>query len=349
MATNDNSLGFMALAQAMEAQANRPLKTSQITTTTEVPLELNDMRMRRDTIGQARQNLANALSGRTRTGYALANTLTQLPQTQGYGSWAGNLARMFGLGATARANANMANAERDYEASRTDLADALMYDKAMGSRQTAVSDIGYAGGGAGLGAGGSFGGVGKQQAQYETSNETLSDLYKTIVANPITFSTIGGVNQTEEARAIRRAVEGRGIETLGHNEFQYLQSLMPRGFATALNTAKEQEMMRPYTTMFSEGAGSAKKAAIKNMVSSIYDFYANEAKRQGIQMPISRQDYINSRLEGGRVLNPEFYTGESTEMYMPQEESDTNRGATSTRKKAADAVQSIADFMKGTV
>ena len=342
MASNTGDVLGNFLFSAVDAVANKPVKTSE--TTFSMPTEYADMKMRRDAIGQARQALADSLRNRETRGYTFGNALANLGgQTiPGQIDWLGGL-RAAGGAYISPTNAAIDRLTKEYDMARADLADALMYDKAMGSRQTSI--MGYEGGNGTLGMGA---GMGSQQAQYETTNENLADLYKTIVANPMTFSSVGGLNQTEEARGIRRAVEGRGIETLGHNEFQYLQSIMPKGFSTAINTVKEQEMMRPYTTMFAEGAGSAKKAAIKNMVSSIYDFYANEAKRQGFEMPISREDYINSRLENGRVLNPKFYTGKSTDMYLPQEDVRPS-GTTSIKQKAADTAQRVADFMKGTV
>lgn len=344
MATqNDNSLG-MLLASSMQAMADRPVKTSQTTFT--APLELADMQARRNAIGQTRNALAESLAKREKTGYTLGNALANLGgQTiPGQIDWLGGL-RAFGGAFTSPTNAEIDRLTKDYQMAQQDLETALAYDKAMGNISTQT--MGY--GGAGAGAAGAAQGMGSRAAQFETTNENLADLYKTIVANPLTFSNVGIFNQGEEARALRSAVGGRGIETLGHNEFEYLQSIMPKGFTTAINTAKEQEMMRPYTTAFAEGMGSAKKAAIKNMVSSIYDAYAKEARQQGFEMPISREEYINSRLEGGRVYNPKYFTGTSTEMYLPNETPAPAAAPSSIRDTASSTAQRVADFMKGTV
>lgn len=341
----DNNFGQMFLL-GLDALANKPQKTSQRTTTTTVPLEREDMRMRRDTIGQSRQALSDYLQNRETRGYTFGNALANLGgQTlPGQIDWLGGL-RAFGGAYTGPTNAAIDRLKQDYDMSRSDLADALMYDKAMGEHQVTDTDIGYDGGGAaraGLG-------MGQKQAQYETTNENLADIYQTLVENPITFSTVGKMKLDEDSRALIKAVEGRGIETLGHNEFAYLASIMPSGFASAINTAKEQEMMRPYTTQFSEGTGSAKKAAIKNMVSSIYDAYANEAKQQGFKMPITREEYINSRLEGGRAYNPKFFTGASTEMYMPKKQAASSSAGNALKQGAAAAADRVSAFMKGTV
>lgn len=154
----DNSLG-MLFAQAIKAQAERPQKSYQRDVTTLTPTEYEDMAMRRDMIGQARTNLSDALKARQGFGYSLGSSLAKMQQPQGYGSWLGALASGFGAGLAAPTDAAIARAQSDYDTMRTDLADALMYDKEMGSRQVKENVMGYgpegtsvAGTGIGLGA-----------------------------------------------------------------------------------------------------------------------------------------------------------------------------------------------------
>lgn len=138
----DNTLGAL-FASAIEAQANRPVKTSQKTTTTEKPLEYDDMLARRNQIGAERAALAKALEKRDNFGYRFANALSQMPAQQGAGSWLGDFARAFGAAYNAKTDMRIDKAERDYEKAQRDLADALMYDKAMGTEGTQKSTIGY--------------------------------------------------------------------------------------------------------------------------------------------------------------------------------------------------------------
>lgn len=138
----DNTLGAL-FASAIEAQANRPVKTSQTTTTTEKPLEYDDMLARRNQIGAERAALAKALEKRDNFGYRFANALSQMPAQQGAGSWLSDFARAFGAAYNAKTDMRIDKAERDYEKAQRDLADALMYDKAMGTEATQKSTIGY--------------------------------------------------------------------------------------------------------------------------------------------------------------------------------------------------------------
>lgn len=138
----DNTLGAL-FASALEAQANRPVKTSQTTTTTEKPLEYDDMLTRRNQIGAERAALAKALEKRDNFGYRFANALSQMPAQQGAGSWLSDFARAFGAAYNAKTDMRIDKAERDYEKAQRDLADALMYDKAMGTEATQKSTIGY--------------------------------------------------------------------------------------------------------------------------------------------------------------------------------------------------------------
>ena len=335
------------LSGAIEAQAMRPQKTSTYTTSTSTPYALADMIANRDKIGQARQNLDTALKAREDLGYTLANALANVPQQQGYGSWLSDFARSFGGGFASPTNTKIDRAQKAYENEMKDLAQILAYDKAMGDIQTQRQNIGYTpmeyGTGKGQGAGGA--GAGKRVAEMEITSGNLGDLFQTIAKNPYNFSTIGVMKQGERSRALRSAVTSQGLTDMGHREFAYLQSIMPQGFATAINTAAEQKIMRPYTTQFESGAGSAKKAAIKNMIGGIYDEYAREAKAQGLEMPMTKEQYVNSRINAGRVYNPKYYTGESDKMYLDDENNNTNQ----VQQNIPSENDIAEEFMKGTI
>lgn len=129
--------------QALQAIAMRPQKTSAYTTTTSTPRALADMIANRDRIGTATRELDDALKARETLGYTLANSLANIPQQQGYGSWLSDLARGFGSGATMRTNAQVDRAQKAYDAKMKDLAEILAYDKAMGETQVQNQVMGY--------------------------------------------------------------------------------------------------------------------------------------------------------------------------------------------------------------
>lgn len=317
---NQLSAGNNALAGAIGAYAMRPQKSSVSSRTETRPNEYADMLARRNQIGTARGALAEALKQRENFVPMLGAALAQTPQPQGYGSWLGAGLAGLGQGLGLRTNLAVDRAMKDYETSRNDLADALMYDKAMGDTQTQTQTIGYDNmpytqKEKNIQAGNN---LNEQSAKWETAADSLADVYRTIANNELLFSNLAPVYQDADSRLLKEGVQTQGIERLGHNEFEYLNSIMPKGFTTAINTAAEQKLMRPYTTQFSEGTGTAKLAAISNMMGSIYDAYAAEARKQGIKMPISRQEYINSRLSGGREYNPAFFGGKSTQMYKQE-------------------------------
>lgn len=311
------------IGDAITAYAQRPQKTSTITNTTSTttPYALANMLANRDRIGQATKDYDDALKLRETTAFSLANALAAIPQQQGYGSWLTDFARAFGGGMSAPFNARVDRATKNYENQMKDLATILAYDKAMGDTQTQRQSqtIGYQEmpyGGAG--------GKGKAQQQgmgqkgimaTESAATTLGDLYRTIDANPQAFSATGGIKQDAVSTGLKSGVDVMGVDTIGKREFQYLQSMMPQGFATTINTAKEQEIMRPYTTKFHNGRGSEKKATIKGMLGSIYDAYAADAAAQGFQMPISKEQYIQSRIDAGREINAEWFSKPDTPMY----------------------------------
>ena len=121
------------------AGSNRPVKNRQVQVTT--PYARPDMIANRDRIGTATRELDDALKARETLGYTLANSLANVPQQQGYGSWLSDLVRGFGSGATMRTNAQVDRAQKKHDADMKDLAQILAYDKAMGG--TVETDLGY--------------------------------------------------------------------------------------------------------------------------------------------------------------------------------------------------------------
>lgn len=318
LANRDN-----AVADAITAYAMRPQKSlvNTTTTTTETPYVLANMLANRDRIGRATRDLDNALKIRESTGYSLANALAAIPQQQGYGSWLSDFARSLGGGVAGPMNVYAARAAAKHDNEMKDLETILAYDKAMGSTKNATQSqtIGYDnmpwGGVAGKRKGQTADDKGKSIATTENVATTLGDLYKTIDANPQAFSATGGIKQDAVSTGLKSGVDVMGVDTIGKREFQYLKDLMPNGFATTINAAKEQEIMRPYTTKFHNGRGSEKKATIKGMLGSIYDAYKADAESQGYTMPISKEQYIQSRIDGGREINAEWFSKPDVPMY----------------------------------
>ena len=347
---NDYSSLASLLAGVGQAIATRPQKSLVRTTSTSTstPRALEYMIRRRDTIGANNQRLLDALKGRETFGYNVGAGLANLAPVSGYGDWGVNALRAFGGAMNRPTDAAIAREQAAQEMARKDLETALAYDKAMGETQTQAQtqtteykDMPYATGKAQ--AGGEE--PAKRAAEMEATSENLGDLFQTIAKNPTTFSSVGGLNQTEEARGLRAAVTSQGLTDMGHREFAYLNSIMPKGFSTAINTAAEQKLMRPYTSMFESGAGSAKKAAIKNMIGGIYDEYAREAKAQGFEMPISKEAYINSRINAGREYNPKYFIGKSNQMYLDGDKTSASAGANTQMTETDIAEQ----FMRGTI
>lgn len=300
---------------AKETQANRPIQTSQKSK----PLEYNDMLKRRNQIGAERAALANALKQRENFGYGFANALSQMPAQQGYGSWLGDFARGFGLAYNARTNSEISRAEQDYERAQRDLADALMYNKAMGEEQI-IGYTPFATGTKSQTKTKDNNDVAKKMVVRENAAATIGDLYKTIDANPQAFSATGGIKQDEVSKGLKSGVDVMGISALGKQEFMYLSDLMPNGFASTINQVKEQEVMRPHTTKFRDGRGSEKKATIKAMLSDIYDAFEQDVASQGFKMPISKAEYIDNRIKEGREINAKWFTDTTTPMYKDSDE-----------------------------
>ena len=138
---------FAPQAQALQALAMRPQKTSATTTTTSTstPYALEDLITTRNRIGESTRALDDALKARETFGYTLANALASAPQQQGAGSWLSDFARGFGGGMSARTNAAVDRAQKKYEAEMKDLADILAFDKEMGETTTQTQNqvMGY--------------------------------------------------------------------------------------------------------------------------------------------------------------------------------------------------------------
>jgi hypothetical protein len=148
---NYNDYGIAAalgqLAQAQEAQAMRPQKSSVFTrtTSTSTPRALEDMIMRRNSIGANNQRLLDALKGRETAGYGISNALSQLGPVRGYGDWGVNALRTLGAGIKGYTDSAIAREQAAQELTQKDLETALAFDKAMGETQTQTQDqtIGY--------------------------------------------------------------------------------------------------------------------------------------------------------------------------------------------------------------
>ena len=125
--------------QALQQLAMRPQKSYAKTVST--PYALQDLIAARDKIGLSTKALNDALKAREDAGYTIANALMAMPEQQGYGSWLGNAARVFGAGLAAPTNAQVDRAQKIHEAEMADLANRLAFDKAMGD--TKVETIGY--------------------------------------------------------------------------------------------------------------------------------------------------------------------------------------------------------------
>lgn len=338
---------YEGIANAIESYASRPMKNLVDTTSTTetTPYALADMLARRDRIGRASAELDEALKEREGFGYNMANALSGIQVQPGYGSWLGDFGRVFGNAYAGATNARADRAIKRYNNELKDLETALKFDKEMGSTQVQNQhqNIGYEempwGGVGGKGKGGASGGVADDVYKGEIAASNLGDLYKTIEDNPNTFSTIGGVHQDEASRALRRGVNTAGVKEMQQREFEYLNSIMPNGFASAINAAKEQENMAPYTTAYKNGTGSEKKAQIKNMLGYIYDIYKLDANRQGFDVPITREQYINSRISAGRAYNPDFYIKSDAPMYK-------DNGVQPKTRTNTDAMKA---FMEGTL
>lgn len=134
--TNDLMKYFGSIAEAI---ATRPQKSWT------QPMEIENMRLNRDRIGEATKNLDDILKLRETSGYSLANALANIPQQQGYGTWLTDFARAFGGGMAAPMEARAQRAEKKHAADLQDLLMTLNYDKAMGE-YIGYDNYPYAGG-----------------------------------------------------------------------------------------------------------------------------------------------------------------------------------------------------------
>lgn len=136
-----------AQTQALQAIAMRPQKTSArtFTTSTSTPRALEDMIMRRNSIGANNQRLLDALKGRETWNYNLGAGLANLAPVQGYGDWGVNALRAFGGAMNRPTDAQIAREQAAQELAQKDLETALAFDKAMGETQTQqqTQEMGY--------------------------------------------------------------------------------------------------------------------------------------------------------------------------------------------------------------
>lgn len=138
---------FAPQAQALQALAMRPQKTSATTTSTSTstPYALEDLISTRNRIGESSRALDDALKAREDFGYTLANALAGVSQQQGAGSWLSDFARGFGGGFATPINLAIDRAQKKYESEMKDLADILAFDKALGETSVQTQDqvMGY--------------------------------------------------------------------------------------------------------------------------------------------------------------------------------------------------------------
>lgn len=146
---NDISIAAVLgqLAQAQEAMATRPQKTYSRTATssTSTPRALEDMVMRRGTIGTNNQRLLDALKKRETFGYNFGSGLANLAPVSGYGDWGVNALRAFGGAMTRPTDAEIAREQAARQMEAEDLKTALDFDKAMGETQNQIQEenVGY--------------------------------------------------------------------------------------------------------------------------------------------------------------------------------------------------------------
>lgn len=142
---SDYVVGLMA--NAIEQQAMRPQKETvrTFTTSTSTPRALEDMIMRRNSIGANNQRLLDALKGRETWNYNLGAGLANLAPVQGYGDWGVNALRAFGGAMNRPTDAQIAREQAAQELAQKDLETALAYDKEMGEteNQNQTQNIGY--------------------------------------------------------------------------------------------------------------------------------------------------------------------------------------------------------------
>ncbi len=142
---SDYVVGLMA--NAIEQQAMRPQKETvrTFTTSTSTPRALEDMIMRRNSIGANNQRLLDALKGHETAGYGISNALSQLAPVQGYGDWGVNALRTLGAGIKGYTDSAIAREQAAQELAQKDLETALAFDKAMGETETQnqTQNIGY--------------------------------------------------------------------------------------------------------------------------------------------------------------------------------------------------------------
>lgn len=206
---NYNDYGIAAalgqLAQAQEAMATRPQKSSVFarTTSTSTPRALEDMIARRNTIGANNMNLLNALKPRESFGYNVGASLADLTPVQGYGDWGVNALRAFGGAMNRPIDAAIARAQAERQMVNEDLKTALEFDKAMGETQQQTQnqtidykDLPYA---SGKMQQGGVGGTGEWKDFDWTGLGPQFDLIKFVQDHPDLYNSVAQLaTQTDE-------------------------------------------------------------------------------------------------------------------------------------------------------
>lgn len=307
MNPDENALG-MLIASAMEASAKKPQKTSQrtVTTTMETPAELEDMRTRRDTIGAARTALADSMMARDNTRYRLGQALASIPATRSGGiNWAAGLSG-FGKAMNSGVDNDIDQKLQDYNNSRTDLADLLMYDKSMGTQnvQTEDQSVGYSGGGNGASGDGSIGTI-------QGQNFGRSKGYDP-VANKLNFGPVARAAATGEQLGIGNwlTVPGsnsvaKGLQPTKSADLQTVYSdiadnllsgkvldyIGKVGSVRVADSNEEKKTifgpLNDYQTMSDTQLNSAIKQARNNFVAA----GMNKARQKGI--PVTEEELVN--------------------------------------------------------
>lgn len=242
-----------AQTQALQAIAMRPQKTSArtFTTSTSTPRALEDMIMRRNSIGANNQRLLDALKGRETWNYNLGAGLANLAPVQGYGDWGVNALRAFGGAMNRPTDAQIAREQAAQELAQKDLETALAYDKAMGETQTQqqVQEMGYTPMEYGVAGGKGAGGAGQEVAEQEVYDFTQPAMPET----PITWSELDIQGQKTDPQT--------NIPTLGGLVAKYTGAqLSPEGrySKNANQQAYTQTFTVPTITKVAKAAGGSR-------------------------------------------------------------------------------------------
>ena len=276
---SDYVVGLMA--NAIEQQAMRPQKESvrTFTTSTSTPRALEDMIMRRNSIGANNQRLLDALKGRETWNYNLGAGLANLAPVQGYGDWGVNALRAFGGAMNRPTDAQIAREQAAQELAQKDLETALAYDKAMGETETQnqTQNIGYTPGVAGATGVNGFGVSGgvmydlnKDRANFDWL--AMKDFDE---ERPIQEGKDAYRNQTQLGRKIQNSlmVAGTEKENAARNEFNRAKQIQ-------FGVARQRLRGTGAVSDFEDKKYSDDIAKIKDPV-ELYDYTFNWARNLG--------------------------------------------------------------------